>query len=104
MQPRYSSPFTVSQWIRDSSGNNGSVQVLAQNERRASLTIENMSLTATLYFCFSGDANANAGLALGPGKGIILDVVCPQAALFLFMDSVTNQQCGVMEISYLCES
>ena len=83
----------------------GSVQVLAQNELRASLTIQNLApasaTTAYLYYSFGTDAGPNQGVALGPGKGVILDVVCPTGALFVYMDDATARPLTIMEISWV---
>jgi hypothetical protein len=79
---------------------NGSVQVLGQNRYRASFTIQNLSTSATLYFTWGVQATVGSGLALGPGKGLVLDVVCPQSAANIFMDSATPQLLQIMEISY----
>lgn len=89
-------------WLDVSSGQNGSTRVLTQNDFRASLTIQNLSTTFILYFGWGSDMNPTSGLALGPGRGIIFDTICPQAAVYLYMDSPagTPQQCQVMEISY----
>lgn len=99
--PRLSVPVTITLWLNTVSGNAGTVPVLSLNNRRASLTIANLSTTATLYFGFNGASPLEGGVALGFGKGIIYDVVCPQAALYLYMDAATAQQCAVMEITYL---
>lgn len=102
MRAPLNTPVCFSPWISRTTGdNNGVMQFLAMNAKRASLLIENLSLTATLYFGFSVEVSATAGVALGAGRGVILDVICPQAPLYLFMDSATVQQCSIMEISYL---
>lgn len=101
MQRRLATPLTFSPTLTAAQGN---FQLLAQNERRASLTIQNLApstaTTAILYYSFGTDAGVNQGVALGPGKGVILDIVCPTSALFVFMNDATGQPLTVMEISY----
>lgn len=99
---KLSTPVNMPMWIDVTSGNNGSVRALTQNDFRASLTLQNLSTSYILYFGWGNQIDASTGLALGPGKGIIFDVICPQAAVYLFMDSPAGspQQCQVMEISY----
>lgn len=98
---RLGTPLTFSVTLNSGQGN---VQLLAQNERRASVTIQNLApataTTAILYYSFGTDAGPNKGLALGPGRGVILDIVCPKSALFVYMDDVTGQPLTVMEISF----
>lgn len=97
---KLSVPSIMPMWISNTDGNNGSVRALAQNDYRASVTIQNLSTSALLYFTWGQDATTIAGLVLGPGKGLVLDVICPQASLSLFMDSATRQLAQIMEISY----
>lgn len=82
----------------------GSQQLLAQNDRRASLTIQNLAPasvpTAILYYAFSTNAGPNNGVALGPGRGVIIDVICPTNALFIYMDNVAGQPLTIIEISW----
>lgn len=93
-------PAIMPMWISNTDGENGSVKSLAQNDYRASVTIQNLSTSAILYFTWGQSATTISGLALGPGKGLILDVICPQASLYLFMDSAVRQLAQIMEISY----
>lgn len=95
-------PVNMPLWLDVSSGVNGSMMVLTQNDFRASLTIQNESTVSTLYFGWAGAVDPITGLALGPGRGVIYDVVCPQSPLYLYMNSPagTTQMCQVMEISY----
>lgn len=99
---RLGTPLTFSPTINSSQGN---VQLLAQNERRASLALQNLApssaTTAILYFSFGTDAGPNLGLALGPGKGILMDISCPKSALFVYMDSVTGQPITIVETSFI---
>lgn len=82
----------------------GSQQLLAQNDRRASLTIQNLApasaTTAILYYSFGANAGTDSGVALGPGRGVIIDVICPTNALFIFMDDATGQRLTIIEISW----
>ena len=97
---KLSIPSIMPMWIANTDGNNGSVKALAQNDYRASVTLQNLSTSANLYFTWGQDATLISGLTLGPGKGLVLDVICPQASLYLYMDSATRQLAQIMEISF----
>lgn len=101
---RLGTPLTFSPTLNASQG---SVQLLAQNERRVALAIQNLApssaTTDILYFSFGTDAGPNLGLALGPGKGLMLDIHCPKSALFVYMNSVSGQPLTVMEMFAVME-
>lgn len=103
MQRRLKPALTFSPTLASTQG---SVQLLAQNDWRASLTIQNLApasaTTAILYYSFGTNAGASQGVALGPGKGVIMDVICPTSALFVFMDDTTARALTVLEISWEC--
>lgn len=84
----------------------GSQQLLARNEYRVALAIQNLApasaTTAILYFAFGVDAGPNQGIALGPGKGLYMDTICSKDALLIYMDDTTGQPLTIMEIVSKC--
>jgi hypothetical protein len=65
--------FTVTPFVSAAA----SVQVLAQNEKRSGLLIQNQSATLTLYFNLGSAAGANIGIQLAAGQGVLFDIVVP---------------------------
>jgi hypothetical protein len=65
--------FTVTPFVSAAA----SVQVLAQNEKRSGLLIQNQSATLTLFFNLGSAAGANIGIQLTAGQGILFDIVVP---------------------------
>jgi hypothetical protein len=64
--------FTVTPFVTSVS-----VQVLAQNERRSGLLIQNQSATLTMFFNLGSSAGPNIGIQLAAGQGILFDLVVP---------------------------
>lgn len=79
------------------SGNAGSVQLLALNQRRQLLLIQNLSTASDLYVSFGLDASLLGGLLLAHGEGVIFDTVCPNNSVFVFFNSATNQPGIIIE-------
>jgi hypothetical protein len=65
--------FTVTPFVTAAA----SVQVLAQNEKRSGLLIQNQSATLTLFFNLGSAAGANIGIQLAAGQGVLFDIVVP---------------------------
>jgi hypothetical protein len=65
--------FTVTPFVTAAA----SVQVLAQNEKRSGLLIQNQSATLTMFFNLGSAAGANIGIQLTAGQGILFDIVVP---------------------------
>jgi hypothetical protein len=64
--------FTVTPFITA-----GSMQVLAQNDKRSGLLVQNQSPTLTLFFNLGSAAGPNIGIQLTPGQGILFEHIVP---------------------------
>lgn len=64
--------FTVTPFVTAASQ-----QVLAQNEKRSGLLIQNQSATLVMFFNLGSAAGANIGIQLTAGQGILFDIVVP---------------------------
>jgi hypothetical protein len=64
--------FTVTPFVTAAS-----TQVLAQNEKRSGLLIQNQSATLVMFFNLGSAAGANIGIQLTAGQGILFDIVVP---------------------------
>lgn len=92
MPPRSRVSFTCYVFhTSNTSGNNGSVQILPSNDRRQFLLVQNQAASGggNLYVNFSGDAGLNIGIQLVPGGGVFFDYVCPYNAVAIYFDSAT---------------
>lgn len=65
-----------------------SAQLLAANASRKFLMIQNRDTAVNAYLNLSGDAaTVAAGIKLAPGASLVLDVCCPNEAIFLIGDA-----------------
>ena len=71
--------------------------VLGANARRRLLIVQNNSsataagdVAPNFFVAFAQQANANAGLTLQPGVGIVLDYACPVDAVYVTIGPFSN--------------
>lgn len=77
-----------------------SSQVLPQNKKRTLLLIQNLSLTANLFFSLGSGASVNNGIQLAASQGIVFDVACPNDSVNVFFDSSTVQLGIILEVRF----
>jgi hypothetical protein len=79
---------------------NVSTLLLPSNKLRTMLIIQNLSLSANLFFNLGSGASIFNGILLIPQAGFVFDSVCPSDSLNAYFDNTLVQQGVVLEVRF----
>lgn len=93
---------TTTHTVPINSNSGGALAILTSNLKRNILILQNNSnatatgdVPPTFFFGFGQIATVNQSIALPPGVGIVLDIVCPRDAIYLTIGPFTNTGASV---------
>lgn len=97
---RYSNPISFTLTVHHRSNAEGSFQALAENKRRQYLLIQNLSAGdpgSDIYINFGNQASVLAGLRIASGTSYAPQIVVPNGAIYILVNSDDTQQVIVIE-------